>query len=105
MKLNEEGGDWEKKNKLAVYEGIMMIIQRNFTKAADLFLGCINTFNAPEIISFDTLVYYGCILGFLVLDRLKIKEKIINNSEIQAVLREDLVIFNFVNCIYESEYH
>lgn len=77
-----------------------MIIERNFPRAAELFLGCVNTFNAPEVISFDTLVYYGCILGFLVLDRLKIKEKIINNSEIQSVLREDPVIYNFVNCIY-----
>lgn len=47
-----------------------------------MLLGCVNTFNAPEVISFDTLVYYGCILGFLVLDRLEIKKKIINNSEI-----------------------
>ena len=65
-----------------------------------MLLGCVNTFNAPEVISFDTLVYYGCILGFLVLDRLEIKKKIINNSEIQSVLREDKVIFDFVNSIY-----
>ena len=31
-KLNEEGGDWEKKNKLDVYRGIMMIIKREFSE-------------------------------------------------------------------------
>jgi hypothetical protein len=36
--LNEEGGDWEKKNKLAVYEGINFIVERNLSKAAEQFI-------------------------------------------------------------------
>lgn len=99
-----EDGDWENKNKLAVYEGIMMIIERNFKKGAELFLGCVNTFNAPEIISFDQLVYYGCTLGLLTLHRKDVKKKIINNPEIESVLREDNILYNFVYSFYKSDY-
>jgi len=99
------GGDWEKKNKLCVYEGISCLISRNFTKAAELFLAQVDTFNAPEIITFDELVYYGCILGIITLSRQKIKEKIINNSEIVAVLREDKTIFDFVYSVYDANYN
>ena len=67
--MNQEGGDWEKKNKLAVYQGIMFIIERNLPKAAELFLSQVDTFNAPEVIKFDHLVYYGCILGIITLPR------------------------------------
>ena len=55
QELLGEDGDWENKNKLIVYEGILMMIERNFKKGAELFLGCVNTFNAPEIITFDQL--------------------------------------------------
>lgn len=99
-----EDGDWENKNKLAVYEGIMMIVERNFKRGAELFLGCVNTFNAPEIISFDELVYYGCTLGLLTLQRKDVKKKIIANPEINSVLREDKTLYNFVYSFYKSDY-
>lgn len=35
---------------------------------------------------------------------MKIKEKIINNSEIISVLKEDKVIYDFVFHIYEAHY-
>jgi len=68
-------------------------------------LAQVDTFNAPEIITFDELVYYGCILGIITLSRQKIKEKIINNSEIVAVLREDKTIFDFVYSVYDANYN
>ena len=80
------------------------MIQRNFSKAVELFLSCVNTFNANEIMTFDQLVYYGCVLGLAVLDRSEVKEKIIGNSEILAVLREDKEIYNYVFTFYESNY-
>lgn len=89
---------------MAVYEGIWNIITRNFPKAAELFLMQVDTFNAPEIIEFDRLVYYGCILGVVTLSRKEIKNKIINNSEIIAVLREDSVIYDFVFSFYDAHY-
>jgi 26S proteasome regulatory subunit N7 len=45
--LLEKGGDWERKNKLKVYEGIYNLIIRNFGAAAALFVDVLPTFNCP----------------------------------------------------------
>lgn len=103
-KLNEEGGDWEKKNKLLVYEGLLFVIQKDLTSAAHTFLSCINTFNAPEVLSFEKLVNYASLLGSLTLPRKEISEKIINNSEMLSVLYEDKVMSDFVFSLYQSKY-
>ena len=50
--LLEKGGDWERKNKLKVYEGIYCLIIRDFKKASSLFVEGIPTFNCPEIMSY-----------------------------------------------------
>jgi 26S proteasome regulatory subunit N7 len=43
-KLFEEGGDWERKNRLKVYESLYLMSTRCFKQAADLFLDSIATF-------------------------------------------------------------
>ncbi len=103
-KLNEEGGDWEKKNKLDVYRGIMMMIRREFSQASLTFLGCVNTFNASEIISFEKLVFYGAVLGILTLPRKTVKEKIIDNSDVVSILLENSLLQDFIFSFYQSNY-
>ena len=102
--LNDEGGDWEKKNKLNVYEGILCLIKRDFSGAAALFLSSVNTFNAPEILPFETLVSYAAVLSLVSLPRHEVKEKLIMNSEVISVLNEDKLLSEFVFTIYESRY-
>ena len=46
-RLLEKGGDWERKNKLKVYEGIYRLIVRDFEAASTLFVDVIPTFNCP----------------------------------------------------------
>lgn len=103
-KLNEEGGDWEKKNKLLVYEGIVQIIKKDLSGAANTFLSCVNTFNAPEILPYETLVAYGVLLGTLTLPRKDVSEKIVGNSEVLAVLFENKTLYDFVFSLYQSKY-
>lgn len=103
-RLNEEGGDWEKKNKLLVYEGLWMIKKRNLEEAATILLSCVNTFNAPEILAFEKLVFYGVVLGMVTLQRKDLRAKIIDNSEIIAVLREDKVLYDYLFSLYERRY-
>lgn len=104
-RLNEEGGDWEKKNKIMVYEGLWLIKKRDFEKAANTLLSCVNTFNAPEIIPFEKLVFYGVVLGMVTLHRKDLKSKVIDNSEIIAVLREDEMLFDYLFSLYERRYN
>ncbi|CAL9058829.1 unnamed protein product [Musa banksii] len=55
--LFEGGGDWERKNRLKVYEGLYCMSTRNFKKAASLFLDSISTFTTDEIFSYDTFIF------------------------------------------------
>ena len=45
-KLCDEGGDWERKNRLKVYEALFLMVTRDFKKAGELFLDSTATFGA-----------------------------------------------------------
>ena len=80
-KLLEKGGDWERKNKLKVYGGIYNLITRDFSAAAKLFVDVLPTFNCPEVMSYETLVFYAVTTGLISLDRLTLRKKVIDSSE------------------------
>lgn len=44
--LSAAGGDWERRNKLKVYEAVEAMATRRFDEAAKLLLDCIATFSA-----------------------------------------------------------
>merc|ERR1719378_1713742 len=44
-----KGGDWERRNKLKVYEGIYLMMTREWKSAAGLFLNVMPTFTATEL--------------------------------------------------------
>lgn len=75
--LLEEGGDWERKNKLKVYEGLYCLIIRDFKTAAVLLIDSLSTFSSPELISFEKLTFYSVISGLMTLTRHEIKEKVL----------------------------
>lgn len=44
--LAAKGSDWERRNRLRVYQAVAAMSARKFDAAAELFLGCIATFTA-----------------------------------------------------------
>jgi len=108
-KFLEEGGDWEGKNKLKVYEGIYDIMVRNFKHSANLFLDAVSTFNSPEILSFNDLIFYTVLTSMVSLDRADIRKRVIHSSDILSVIREmpDLKTFldSFYKCDYKTFFH
>ena len=62
-KILLDGGDWEKKNKLKVFEGIYCMMSRDFSTAAELFLDSIATFTCGELIDYKTFVFYTVIMS------------------------------------------
>jgi 26S proteasome regulatory subunit N7 len=64
-KCLEDGGDWEKKNKLKVYEGLYLMITREWKKASELFLDSIATFTCTELFSYEQFVFYAIILSMV----------------------------------------
>ena len=64
-KLIEDGADWDKKNKLKIFEGVYCMMIRDFNKAAELFVNSIATFTCVELMSFRDFVFYAVVLGVL----------------------------------------
>ena len=64
-KLVEDGADWDKKNKLKIFEGVYCMMIRDFKRAADLFVNSIATFTATEVMPFRDFVFYTVVLAIL----------------------------------------
>ena len=52
-------GDWDRRNRLKVYEGLYAMSIRDFLKAANLFLDTISTFTSYELMDYDVFVKYA----------------------------------------------
>ncbi|OIS96924.1 26S proteasome non-ATPase regulatory subunit 6 homolog [Nicotiana tabacum] len=103
-KLFEEGGDWERKNRLKVYEGLFCMSTRNFKKAADLFLDSISTFTTYEIFPYDTFIFYTVLTSIITLDRVSLKQKVVDAPEILTVIGKIPYLSEFMNSLYECQY-
>jgi 26S proteasome regulatory subunit N7 len=103
-KLTDDSLDWEKKNKLAIYESIQKILKREMEDAATTLIACVDTFNSPEIMTFKELVAYAVVLGVLWLPRKEIREKIMQNPEINSILKEFPVLNDFRSAVFNMNY-
>jgi len=103
--LIEEGGDWESKNRLKVYEGCFCMLVRNFDRAAELFLSSVATFQTTEIMDYEDFIFYTVILASVSLSRKKIKENVILNSEVLSVIDKMPTLKVFLNSLYDCKYH
>ncbi|KAM7483418.1 hypothetical protein LguiB_008001 [Lonicera macranthoides] len=103
-KLFEEGGDWERKNRLKVYEGLYCMSTRNFKKAADLFLDSISTFTTYELFTYDTFIFYTVLTSIITLDRVSLKQKVVDAPEILTVIGKIPYLSEFLNSLYDCQY-
>lgn len=72
----EEGGDWDRRNRFKVYEGLFELSIRNFEKAAKNFLDTVATFTSQELIDFNRFVTYAVLAAMLELKRNELKLKV-----------------------------
>lgn len=103
-KLFEEGGDWERKNRLKVYEALFYMCIRDFNKAAELFLASIATFTCYELFSYQTFIFYTCVTCVVALDRVTLKSKVVDAPEILTVIGQMPHVAKFVNSLHECDY-
>ncbi|KAJ3696913.1 hypothetical protein LUZ61_000618 [Rhynchospora tenuis] len=102
--LFEEGGDWERKNRLKVYEGLYCMSTRNFKRAASLFLDSISTFTTYELFPYDTFIFYTVLTSIISLDRVSLKQKVVDAPEILAVIGKVPHLSEFLNSLYGCQY-
>merc|ERR1712218_680167 len=100
----EEGGDWDRRNRLKVYEGLYMMSIRDFTAAAKLFLDAVSTFTSYELMEYVRFVEYAVIISMLALDRSELHKEVIKGSEILEVLHQLPDAKNYLFSLYNCQY-
>ena len=76
VRFNESGGDWDRRNRLKVYEACFMLYERKFERAASLFLQALPTFTCYEMVSYNRFIYYTVVASVVALDRVRLKKEV-----------------------------
>jgi 26S proteasome regulatory subunit N7 len=100
----EEGGDWERRNRLKVYEGTYNVIVRNFKDAASLFLESISTFSSSELMSYERFVFFTIIVSMISLERPEMKKKVVDSSDVLSVIGKIPHAEQYLNSLYNCSY-
>lgn len=77
-RLIDEGGDWDRRNRLKVYKGVYCMSIRQFKEAAALFLDTIATFTSYELMTYPTFVTYTVLCSVIALERPQLREKVLH---------------------------
>jgi len=104
VKIANDGGDWDRRNRLKVYNALSQILARDIKTAATLLIDCIATFSCNELCSYTDFVVYTIITNILHLPRTELKEKIIDGPEILSVANDIPTVSKLVNALYECDY-
>ena len=102
--LVDEGADWDKKNKLKVFEGVYCMLIRDFNRAADLFISSIATFTCTELLEYKQFIFYSVLMGLITQDRKTIKKEIIHSPDVLSVIREIPNLKTYAESFYNCEY-
>jgi len=100
----EEGGDWDRRNRLKVYEGLYAMSVRDFKKSANLFLDAISTFTSYELMDYVTFVQYTVHISILALERSDLHKQVIKGSEILEVLHQIPQVNQYLMSLYNCQY-
>lgn len=102
--LIEEGGDWDRRNRLKVYKAYYLMSIRAFEEAAQLFLATLPSFSAEELFDYKQNVYYTTLTSIVSLDRVTLKQKVVDSPEILTVILTLPNLDQLLNSFYNSEY-
>jgi hypothetical protein len=88
MAESGSGSDWDRRNRLKIYQSIQYLLHRNIADASTLLLQCISTFNAIEYCTYTEFITYTILSNLLHLPRPELKKKIMDGSEIITISSE-----------------
>eukprot|EP00756_Hemistasia_phaeocysticola_P050865 Hpha_TRINITY_DN26050_c0_g1::TRINITY_DN26050_c0_g1_i1::g.115148::m.115148/K03037/PSMD6, RPN7; 26S proteasome regulatory subunit N7 len=97
-------GDWERRNRLKVYEGIFLVSKRQFKKGGALLLDALSAFSAPELVSYKDFIFFTVIVALVTLERTELKKKILTSSEVLQMWPELPDIKRLVHALYDCKY-
>ncbi|KAF4672826.1 26S proteasome non-ATPase regulatory subunit 6, partial [Perkinsus chesapeaki] len=99
-----KGGDWERRNKLKVYDGLYQVMIRDFEAAAGQFLSALQTFTATELMPFDDYIFYTVITSMVATDRKTVISQVETSPEVLSVVGDLPPLKEFLTSLYDSRY-
>ena len=102
--LVDQGGDWDRRNRLKVYNGLHYLSIRDFNNACQQFLDALSTFTSTELLSYEQFIIYTVIVGVFSLDRVNLKNNIISAPEVIALMPKEPIIKDFATSLYNCDY-
>lgn len=106
--LIEKGGDWERRNRYKTYQGVYLMATRKFSEAAKLLIDSLATFTSTELCTYEQVAQYAIICGVLSLDRVDLKDKIVDLPEILAIyssVKSLEPLISLTNSLYTCQYN
>jgi len=102
--LIEEGGDWDRRNRLKVYQGVYSMSIRDFKTAANMFLDTISTFTSYELMDYKAFVRFTVYVSIISLPRNQLRDKVVKGSEILEVLHSEPFVKGYLFSLYNCQY-
>ncbi|VDN18914.1 unnamed protein product [Dibothriocephalus latus] len=102
--LIEEGGDWDRRNRLKVYRGLHSLSVRDFDSAAKHFLDAVATFTSYELMDYKSFIIYTVLTAMIALKRQDLRTKVISGSEVQEVLHSLPAVKEYLDSLFECRY-
>jgi 26S proteasome regulatory subunit N7 len=98
------GGDWDRKNRLKVYQGLYFLSTRAWEKAANLLLETLATYTCTELFDYKRFIFYTMVVSLVTLKRQDLKKRIIDSPEVLSVIDDIPDMGNLVNSFYNADY-
>jgi len=102
--LVEEGGDWDRRNRLKTYECIYLMSIRDFSRSAKIFLETLATFTSYELCEYRSFIKYLILMAMVSLDRVTIKKDVIDSPDVLSVIHEIPYATQYLESFYNSDY-
>lgn len=107
-RLVERGGDWERRNLLAVYEACFGFQTRDFKTASTKLIDSVATFTCYELFDYNSFIMYTVVAALVAVgrDRVLLRDKIVKEPEILTVIHEipnlKETLFSLYQCNYSE---
>ncbi|KAI8096893.1 26S proteasome subunit RPN7-domain-containing protein [Halteromyces radiatus] len=102
--LIEQGGDWDRRNRLKAYEGVYLMSIRDFKGAANQFIDTLSTFTSTEMMSYQDFVKYAVLTSIISMQRVDIKKKVLDAPEILEVISDIPYLEDYMTSLYNCNY-
>jgi len=96
QKAIANGGDWDRRNRLKVYQALSMMLVRDMEGASKLLVEGIATFSCTELCDYPEFITYAIITNLLYLKRTELKKSIIDGSEVLQVANDIPVVVSLI---------